>query len=154
MRICLMMLMTAGLLAAAPICSFECLSPGAANQSVCAPVAAHIDADWTAPTLTINYDAYNGTIIENLIVVGTSFVTAFDVYIHSNGGTWSTALPGAPESITAYVRGIGGPDRITVFAADCCTPTPEPRGTAGAGLLALAGALHIAGRRKRHWGVR
>ena len=139
----------AGLAAAAPVCDFACLSPGAANQAVCAPVAAHIamDIDEAYGIAHATYSAHNGTLLERL----TFEFAGHDAFtwtgsIHSNDGYALIWLPYAPaeiERITAAVRGIGGPDRITQFAAECddCGATPEPRYTAGIVPLMLAVAI-------------
>lgn len=149
MKLTILLAISAGLAAAAPICDFTCLSPGAANQAVCAPVATHIavDIDEAYGIAHATYSAHNGTLLESLTFefAGAAAWT-WTGSIHSNDGTALIWLPYSPvqiERITAWVRGIGGPERITQFAAecvDCGTPTPEPRYTWGAfpALLAVA----------------
>lgn len=149
MRHLILFALFAGLAAAAPICDFTCLSPGSANQAVCAPVAAHIhvDIDEAYGIAHATYSARNGTLLERI----TFEFRGHDAWtwtgsIHSNDGTALIWLPYAPaeiERITAAVRGIGGPDRITQFAAECvdCGATPEPVGTAGLVVFVLAAAI-------------
>jgi len=149
MKLTILSLIFAGLLAAAPICDFACLSPGAANQAVCAPVAANIavDIDEAYGIAHATYSAHNGTLLERL----TFEFTGHDAFtwtgsIHSNDGTALIWLPYSPvqiERIVAAVRGIGGPERYTQFAAECddCGATPEPVGTAGLVVLVVAAAI-------------
>lgn len=143
---------------AAPLfdCDFICDSAGASNQSVCAPVAGHISVqvDQGLGVAHVGYDAWNGTLLESIafhFAGGLEYATSINV--HSNGGTAVVWIPGPPvdiEAITVIARGIGGPDRTTSFTAEaCCTPTPEPKGTAGAGLLILAAGVALVGRRMR-----
>lgn len=149
MKLTILSLIFAGLLAAAPICSFECLSPGSANQAVCAPVAAHIsvDIDEAYGIAHVRYSDWSGTLLERLTFEFAGHDTfTWTGSIHSNDGTALIWLPYAPaeiERITAWARGIGGPERITQFAAECdeCGDTPEPVGTAGLVVFVLAAAI-------------
>lgn len=150
-RLMMMMMITAALglassLTAATICPFECLSPGASNQSICAPVAEHIVAHWDEPSqvITVVLDSYNGIYLDSIeIQYAVSMTGVYNVYVHSNGGTWSETLPEFPRRITITSVGIGGPDHTTLFRSegDCCdhNPVPEPGYTvwAGVGLLAI-----------------
>lgn len=151
MKLITVLLAIAGLMPAAPLlfdCPFICDSAGASNQSICAPVAGHISVqvDQSTGAAHVGYDAWNGTLLESIafhFYGGLEYATSINV--HSNGGTAIVWIPGPPvdiESITVLVRGIGGPDRTTSFTAEsCCTPTPEPKGTAGLGMAALAYAV-------------
>lgn len=149
MKLAILSLIFAGLLAAAPICDFTCLSPGTANQAVCAPVAAsiHVNIDEAYGIAHATYSAHNGTLLESL----TFEFPDHDAWtwtgsIHSNDGTALIWLPYSPvqvERIVAAARGIGGPERYTQFAAQCedCGATPEPVGTAGLVVLVVAAAI-------------
>lgn len=140
---------------AAPICDFQCLTPGAANQAACAPVAAHIHADWNPQSelLTFTYDRWNGTLITSIYVEVGNLSFAQFVNIHSNGGTYSVSLPGAPDTLTVSILGITDPQRVMFFTADCTdcgAPTPEPQTWVAGGLgLLLIGASHPRIRRRR-----
>lgn len=118
---------------AATFCDLACLSEGASNQSLCAPLAQHIDVDWANSLLTVTYDANNGTYISG---VQTDAV-AWSGIIWSNGDSEQFAAP-EPEWIRVRVMGVGGPGRYADFACSGCEAAPEPASLAlvGAGLAA------------------
>lgn len=119
---------------AATFCDLECLSPGASNQSLCAPLAQQINVDWSAGSLDISYHANNGTLIS---YVETESVN-WSGTIWSNDDSALIAAP-LPEWIKITVTGVGGPGRTAVLACGDCAATPEPASVALVGLgLTLA----------------
>lgn len=143
--------LTAGLAAAATTtalpapglfdCPLECLTPGSANQAVCAPVAAQLSVtvDEGFGVIHIGNSAYNGTVVRSVSVLFQD-LTMFNspVYVHSNDGEGIVMITGGGpvdvRQVSLDLDGIGGPGRITRFATcwDCGgAPTPEPRYTWG-----------------------
>lgn len=143
-------------------CPFECTTPGAANQAVCAPVAGEIELTVDQPYGIVNltYSAYNGTILESLTLLLDN-LTVFSqlVNLHSNGDSTTFFIPGAaPYNVveaSVVVRGIESPDRLTTFVAhNCCTasavPEPATAELATGGLLLCLAALVRARVQRSH----
>lgn len=133
-------------LAAAPICDYEfqCVSPGAANNALCAQVAPFIDAQYTSATntLRVTLSSYNGILLTQVQAIGDFGIQVFGASIHSNSGWQEFVLAGLPTQIQVVSLGIAGPTETDTFVgapgADCCNPVPEP----GTGML-FAGAAAL-----------
>lgn len=152
---CVALLCAAGLLAAGPVfdCDFACDAAGSANQAVCAPVAAHLhliyepgQAAGGNSLVTVKFTAGNGTRVTGLTLWFVDRpVWHSPASIHSNGGSQSWEIDGAPDLLGSQliVLGLGGIDEEKSFTAMCCSddgggaPTPEP-GTMLSAALGLA----------------